>query len=121
MTAVALPTGLDAAEVDRVVDRVLDEDLRDGPRGPEFASLPFSPLLLTENEWAAKIANRTMHGVLHLGWVHDDHGAYSGQLAVLVKPNGLLGDAYMAAIKPARHLVVYPQLLRRLERTWRPG
>ena len=33
-------------------------------------------------------------------------------MAVLVKPNGLLGTAYMAAIKPFRHLLVYPALMR---------
>jgi nicotinate-nucleotide pyrophosphorylase (carboxylating) len=40
MTAVALPTGLDAAEVDRVVDRALDEDLRDGPDRTTAACVP---------------------------------------------------------------------------------
>jgi len=36
-----------------------------------------------------------------------------------VKPNGLLGSAYMAAIKPFRHLIVYPPMLREMGRTWR--
>ncbi|HEX5780686.1 MAG TPA: DUF2867 domain-containing protein [Solirubrobacteraceae bacterium] len=40
-------------------------------------------------------------------------------MAVLVKRNGRLGAAYMAAIKPFRHLVVYPLMLRDLERRWR--
>jgi hypothetical protein len=40
-------------------------------------------------------------------------------MAVLVKPNGLLGTAYMAAIKPFRHLIVYPQMMRQIERAWR--
>ena len=71
-------------------------------------TLPFTPLYLTEDEWAVEIANRTVHGVLHLGWVPDGDGGYHGQMAVLVKPNGLLGTAYMAAITPFRHLVVYP-------------
>ena len=39
--------------------------------------------------------------------------------AVLVKPNGLLGAAYMAAIRPFRHLIVYPALLRQIERLTR--
>jgi len=38
---------------------------------------------------------------------------------VLVKPNGLRGRAYMAAIKPFRHLLVYPRMLRDIERRWR--
>jgi hypothetical protein len=40
-------------------------------------------------------------------------------MAVLVKPNGLLGRAYMAAIKPFRHLIVYPKMLRQIESEWR--
>jgi hypothetical protein len=37
---------------------------------------------------------------------------------VLVKPNGLLGEAYMAAIKPFRYAIVYPTMLRELGRKW---
>ena len=40
-------------------------------------------------------------------------------MAVYVKPNGLFGNAYMAAIKPFRHLIVYPPMLRQIEREWR--
>jgi hypothetical protein len=40
-------------------------------------------------------------------------------MAVLVKPNGLFGTAYMAAIRPFRHLIVYPPLMRLIEREWR--
>ena len=97
----------------------LPADLRDRPRGPESDNLPFTPLYLLEDEWAAEIANRTMHGVVHLGWVPDGNGGYRGQMAVLVKPNGRLGSAYMAAIKPFRHLIVYPALMRLIERNWR--
>ena len=39
-------------------------------------------------------------------------------MAVLVKPNGLCGTAYMAAIAPFRHLIVYPTILREGERRW---
>ena len=93
-------------------------DLRRAPRGPAPRALPFAPLYSLEDEWAGEIANGTMHGVLHLGWVPDGDGSYRGQLAVLVKPNGLLGRLYMAAIRPFRHLVVYPSMLRALGRSW---
>ena len=96
-------------------------DLREAPSGPQFDSLPFTPLYLLEDEWAAEIANKTMHGVLHHGWVRDLTGNYRGQMAVLVKPNGRLGSAYMAAIRPFRHLVVYPTMLRGIGRDWRLG
>ena len=97
----------------------LPPDLREGPSGPDFDALPFSSLYLLTDEWAAEIANRTMHGVMHLGWVPDEAGGYRGQMAVLVKPNSLLGTGYMAAIKPFRHLLVYPPMLRQIGREWR--
>jgi Protein of unknown function (DUF2867) len=97
----------------------LPADLREGPRGPEFGTLPFTSLYLLDNEWAAEVANRTMHGVMHMGWVPDSDGRYHGQMAVLVKPNGIFGRAYMAAIRPFRHLIVYPPMMRAIERQWR--
>ena len=96
----------------------LPTDLRDAPNGPDFDALPFAPLYLLDDEWAAEIANRTMHGVMHLGWVPEATGGYRGQMAVLVKPNGLLGNTYMAAIRPFRHLIVYPTMMRQIERDW---
>ncbi len=97
----------------------LPDDLRAAATGPGFETLPFTSLYLTDDEFAAEIANQTMHGVMHLGWVAEGSGGYRGQMAVYVRPNGLLGSAYMAAIKPFRYLVVYPQMLRVMERRWR--
>jgi hypothetical protein len=96
----------------------LPEDLRDGPVGPDFDALPAAPLYLTDDEFAAEGASQTVHGVMHLGWVSDGAGGYRGQMAVLVKPNGLFGKAYMAAIKPFRYWIVYPALMRMIEREW---
>jgi Protein of unknown function (DUF2867) len=83
------------------------------------AESAFRPVYLTDDEAALEIANETMHGVLHLGWVPDGDGGYRGQMAVLVKPNGLLGRAYMAAIAPFRYALVYPLMLRTIGRLWR--
>lgn len=99
----------------------LPADLREAPRGPDIRGAPFKSLYLLDDEWAAEIANRTVHGVLHVGWVPDARGGYRGQMAILVKRNGLLGAAYMAAIRPFRHLIVYPSMMRRIERAWRAG
>ena len=106
-----------ASRVPSLHDR-LPADLREHP-GPEFDALPASSLYLLEDEFAAEIANRTMHGVLHLSWVPDERGGHRAQMAVLVKPNGLFGNAYMAAIRPFRHLIVYPPMLREFERNLR--
>src|SRR3954449_11176092 len=65
----------------------LPEDLR-ASAPPAFAALPFTALYLTDDEFAAEIANKTMHGVMHLGWVRSPTGKYRAQMAVLVKPNG---------------------------------
>jgi Protein of unknown function (DUF2867) len=99
----------------------LPADLRDAPSGPDFEALPFTSLYLIDDEWAAEIANRTMHGVLHIGWVADQTGGYRGQMAVYAKPNGLFGTAYMTAIRPFRHLIVYPQMMKQIGRNWRAG
>ncbi|URN18324.1 DUF2867 domain-containing protein [Streptomyces sudanensis] len=95
----------------------LPADLRDRPTGPPPGG-PFSALYATDDEYAAELANRTVHAVMHLGWVPDGSGGHRGQMAVLVKPNGTLGTAYMAAVAPFRHLVVYPQLMRSCGRRW---
>ncbi len=98
------------------------EDLRAAPTGPDFDDdLPFTSLYQLENEWASEMANRTVHAVMHIGWVPDETGGYRGQMAVLVKPAGLFGTAYMIAIKPFRYLIVYPALLRQIEREWQAG
>jgi Protein of unknown function (DUF2867) len=110
-------TGL-GSRVPMLRDR-LPADLRGSSPLPDFDALPFSPLYLLDDELAAEIANRTVHGVMHLGWVPDGSGGYRGQMAVLVKPNGLLGNAYMAAIAPFRHLIVYPRMIREIGRAWR--
>jgi Protein of unknown function (DUF2867) len=114
-------TGL-GSRVPTLHDR-LPADLRDAPAGPDFAALPFTSLYLLDDEFAAEIANRTMHGVMHIGRVPDGSGGFRAQMAVLVKPNGLLGNAYMAAIRPFRHLIVYPAILREGTLEWqaRPG
>src|SRR5262249_37092482 len=97
----------------------LPADLREAPPGPDFRALPFTSLYLLEDEWAAEVANRTMHGVMHIGWVRDGPGACHPPRRGLLPPNGLLGTAYMAAIRPFRHLIVYPLATREIGRAWR--
>ncbi|MFE0249434.1 DUF2867 domain-containing protein [Streptomyces sp. NPDC059010] len=96
----------------------LPADLRDGPRGPDLGSSPFTSLYQREDEWAAEMGNKTVHAVMHIGWVPDASGGYRGQMTVLVKPNGLFGALYMAAIKPFRYIGVYPALMRSIGREW---
>ncbi|MEV5575484.1 DUF2867 domain-containing protein [Spirillospora sp. NPDC052269] len=96
----------------------LPADLRDGPSGPDLGTSPFRSIYQIGDEWAAEMGNKTVHGVMHIGWVPDGAGGYRGQMAVLVKPNGPLGALYMAAIKPFRYVGVYPALMRAIGRRW---
>lgn len=105
------------ARVPTLRDR-LPEELRDHDTGPAPEGLPFVPLYRTDDEWAAEIANKTVHGVVHLSWVPQGDGTYRAHMAIYVKPNGLLGRAYLAGIKPFRYLIVYPALLRGASREW---
>lgn len=96
----------------------LPDDLRHTATDLQFDSLPFVPIYRTKDEFAAELSNQTVHGVMHLAWVDQGEGRYRGQMAVYVKPRGQLGKGYMALIRPFRYWVVYPALLRQIERTW---
>lgn len=97
----------------------LPEELRDTTTRPiAVSSTTFTPLYRTEDEWAAELSNRTVHGVVHLAWIEQGEGAYRGQMGIYVKPRGRLGAAYMALIGPFRHLIVYPALMRQIGRAW---
>ncbi|MBK8294066.1 MAG: DUF2867 domain-containing protein [Solirubrobacterales bacterium] len=106
------------AEEFTLADR-LPEDL-EGSVPPERLrpDSPFSPLYLTEDESAAEISNRTVHGVMHIAWVDQGDGRYQGLLSVYVKPRGRFGDGYMALIEPFRNRIVYPALMRQIEKAW---
>ncbi len=86
--------------------------------GGDSEDLPLKSVYELPTESARELANRTVHTVMHLGWAETATG-YELRMAVLVKPNGRFGRAYMAAIAPLRYLVVYPALTRRWERAWR--
>jgi hypothetical protein len=107
----------------------LPADLLEGPRGPDLRAVPgrtevegppvFHSVYQTREEWVAEFCNKTVHSLMHIGWVSDQSGGgYHAQMAVLVKPNGWPGRVYMAAIKPFRYLLVYPILLRSIGRRW---
>ncbi|UYQ66241.1 DUF2867 domain-containing protein [Streptomyces peucetius] len=107
----------DGGRVRTLRDR-LPADLLEGPRGPDMRAMPFTSVYQTHDEWVAEMANRTVHALMHVGWVPDGADGYRGQMTVLVKPNGVLGAGYMALIEPFRHLGVYPALLRAIGRRW---
>ncbi|MFI2559602.1 DUF2867 domain-containing protein [Nocardia farcinica] len=96
----------------------LPDDLRQDPAETATPDSPFTTLYELHDEAALELANRTVHGIAHFGWVPVRDG-YELRMAVLVQPNGRFGRSYLAAIEPFRLLIVYPAMLRRWDRQWR--
>ena len=98
--------------------------LDDGDRARDTGVLParvggaFEPVYAFADEALVEIANKTIHGLLHLSWVATADGRRSVVLAVYVKSRGWGSRAYLALIRPFRHFVVYPAWIAHLTRTW---
>ena len=101
----------------------LPADLRHTTRGEPMPGPPFTAVYELGDEAACELANSTVHAILHLGWAPTARGEHELRMAALVKPNGVPGRLYMAAITPFRYRIVYPALTRQWERAWRerPG
>ncbi|GAB2648635.1 DUF2867 domain-containing protein [Kribbella swartbergensis] len=105
--------------VDSLRDR-LPRDLAETARDATTPCTdPFTEVYLLDNEAARELANKTVHDIMHLGWVPTGDGEYELRMAALVKANGLFGRLYMAFIAPFRYLIIYPALTRQWERAWR--
>ncbi|WP_330238672.1 DUF2867 domain-containing protein [Streptomyces sp. NBC_00525] len=100
-----------------VLDR-LPDDLRATTPGPGAGLGPLTPVYVLDDECALELANRTVHAVMHLGWTPAAQGGHELRMAVLVRPNGLLGRLYLAAITPFRRLLVLPAFIRQREDAW---
>ena len=101
-----------------VQERLTPED-RAASRAPLDAPSPIeSPVVRTVYLFGSdalfEASNDTIHLMLHVGIV--EGGA---TLAVYIKSRGLFSRAYMAAIGPARHLIIYPSFTRKLEAAWK--
>jgi len=70
-----------------------------------------------ENEALSEITNATVHAFLCQTLVPSGTG-YRLYWAVYVKPVSRWTSLYMAAIEPFRRFIVYPSILRRIERAW---
>ncbi|MBP0451587.1 DUF2867 domain-containing protein [Kitasatospora sp. RG8] len=109
-------TGL-GSRVPSLCDR-LPRDLRETVAGSDSGDMPLTPVYELPDEAVRELANKTVHTLMHLGWVPTGDGGHELRMAVLVKPNGRFGRLYMALIAPFRYLIVYPALTRQWERAW---
>lgn len=97
-----------------VLGRVFGWDEKTG----KGAGSGFKEVYRDHRELVMRIENATVKALMHLGWVQLDNGHWTAQMAVYSDPKGHLGQAYMAAIKPFRHGLVYPALMRAGKRRW---
>jgi hypothetical protein len=77
----------------------------------------FRVVYVFENEALSEIINATVHAFLCDVLVPSATG-YRLYWAVYVKPASRWTSLYMAAIEPFRRFIVYPSILRRIERAW---
>ncbi len=84
---------------------------------PEPGNGDFIPVYQLENEYLSEIENETVHAALHLGRIRKAE-SFIIHMAVYVKPKGFFGSAYMKLIKPFRHWIVYPALMKSARQTW---
>jgi len=104
-------TGRLTAE-DRRANRATSED------APPLEAPEIRIVYRFENDVLYEASNDTFHILLHLGLISDP-GQHWASLAVHVKSRGMLSGIYLLLITPFRHLIVYPGLVRSVERSWR--
>jgi len=90
--------------------------LATGP-APALDDSGFAPVYSLPNEYLGEIENKTVVAALHLARASTPAG-HAPQLAVYVMPKGRLGRFYMGLIKPFRHWVVYPAIMKATTRRW---
>ncbi|MFG1798449.1 DUF2867 domain-containing protein [Nocardia sp. NPDC049149] len=107
------------ARVASLRDR-LPKDAIFSERGPDQRAAPWISVYRTDREWVGEYAGRTVHALMHVGWVPVPGKAadYRGEMTILVRPAGLIGRLYMAAIRPFRRFVINPAFFRMVARNW---
>lgn len=87
------------------------------PGTVEEAFAPFRTLYVFERELLNEVRNATVHAFLSLS-LEPAEGGYLAYMAVYVKPVSRLTGLYMKAIAPFRRYLVYPALIRKVQRGW---
>ena len=70
-----------------------------------------------ENELLRELSNRTVHAAA-LSALAETPKGYRFYFAIYVRERGWITRVYMAAIDPFRRCVIYPAILRQIQRDW---
>lgn len=98
-------------------DRLSPEDRSRSLVAPGTPDGQFSILYRFDDEQLSELRNATVHAFLSLS-LRPTPGGYVAYFGIFVKPVNRFTGLYMAAIKPFRHLIVYPALIRTVQRAW---
>jgi hypothetical protein len=77
----------------------------------------FSILYVFEHEQLSELRNATVHAFSSLSMAQVQ-GGYLAYWAIYVRPVSRFTALYMTAIAPFRRFLVYPALIRQVQRTW---
>jgi hypothetical protein len=99
------------------VNRLTDTDRQHTLDEPGMADGPFRRIYRFENEALGEIINATVHAFA-LTAMEQTADGYRLYLGVYVKNVSPMTPFYMALIDPFRKLIVYPAMIRKMERTW---
>jgi len=101
---------------DSLVPRLSERDRHDSEIAPGTADGSFLVLYQFPGEILSEIRNATVHGFISMALAPTATG-YRLYFAVYVLPVSWLTRPYLIAIQPFRR-VLYPALLRRIQRAW---
>ena len=98
-------------------DRLSPADRAQSVAAPGTPDGRFTLLYRFENEQLSELRNATVHAFVSLSMERTADG-YLAYLAIYVQPVHRFTQLYMRAIAPFRHLVVYPAIIRKMQRAW---
>ena len=98
-------------------DRLSPADRAQSLVAPGTPDGSFRLLYRFEDEQLSELRNGTVHAFASLS-IRPTPGGYLAYLGVFVQPVHRFTRLYMAAIAPFRRLVVYPAIIRTMQRAW---
>lgn len=113
--------GWDAAAARKtpsLLDRISEQDRSRSLVPPGSSDGPFAVVYVHRQEALSEVRNATVHAFSVLA-LRPAPAGYRLFWAIHVAPEGRITAFYMALIDPFRRFVVYPAMLRQLNRSWR--
>ena len=98
-------------------DRLSPADRAQSLVAPGTPDGDFRVLYRFEDEQLNELRNATVHAFMSLS-IRPTPGGYLAYVGVFVRPVHRFTRLYMRAIAPFRRLVVYPALIRKVQKAW---